>query len=75
VNGRPIGRAVAKDHEVRWPAVPLTMGANLISVTTGSASDTMQLTRVAPSVAGVSEIPEVVAKKRDDAPATKPPGQ
>jgi hypothetical protein len=75
VNGRPIGRAVAKDHEVRWPAVPLIMGANLVSVTAGSASDTMQMTRVAASAAGASEIPEVVAKKPENAPATKPPGQ
>jgi len=75
VNGRLIGLATAKDHEVRWPAVPLTMGTNLFSVTAGSASDSMRLTRVAASAAGASDIPEVVASKVENAPASKPPGQ
>ena len=75
VNGRLIGRTVAKDHEVLWPGVALTMGTNLVSVTAGSASDAMQLTRVAASTAGANEIPEVIAKKPENAHATKPPGQ
>jgi len=75
VNGRLVGRAKAKDHEVRWPEVPLAMGDNLLTVTAGAARDTMQLTRVAASAAGASEIPELDAAKTTDAPATKPPGQ
>ena len=75
VNGRLVGLAASKDHEVRWPAVSLAMGTNLVSVTAGSASDSMQLIRVGPSAAGASEIPEVVAYKAQNTPATKPPGQ
>ena len=75
VNHRLIGRAAAKDHEVIWPAVPLAMGANLVSVTAGSASDSMQLTRVAASDAGASEIPDVAVDKAETTPVSKPPGQ
>ena len=75
VNGHLIGRAVAKDHEVRWLGVPLTMGVNLVSVSAGSARDMMCLTRVVASAAGASEIPDMVAKKAEDAPTGRPPGQ
>ena len=75
VNGHRIGRAVAVDHEVLWTDVPLSMGANLVTVTAGSASDGMTLTRIAAPVSGAREIPEVAAKKAEEGPASKPPGQ
>jgi len=75
VNGHRIGRAAAVDHEVLWTDVPLSMGANLVTVTAGSASDGMTLTRIAAPVSGAREIPEVAAKKAEEGPASKPPGQ
>ena len=78
VNGQPVGEAIAQDHVLRWPAVPLAMGENVVTVTASSNGqtlrDTIRWTRLAPSAFGAKAVPVVEPAKRQVVPDA-PPGQ
>ena len=78
VNGVPQGEAVARNHVVRWPAVKLAMGENVITVRVTAKgrplSDTVRWVRVAPSALGVSPTPAVEKPRRQEG-TEAPPGQ
>ena len=78
VNGQSMGEAVAENHVLRWPAVPLAIGENVVTVAASSNGqtlrDTVRWTRVPPSAFGAKPVPTVEPAKRRAVPDA-PPGQ
>ena len=78
VNGQSMGEAVAENHVLRWPAVPLAIGENVVTVVASSNGqtlrDTVRWTRVPPSDFGAKAVP-LIPPARPPAESAAPPGQ